>query len=101
MSHAPALLLCLAGFAALAAASEAPQRAVLRRILPRATRLALRGLGASLLLLALGQLVAGRGWGLGLVVWSGHLSLAAGLTYLSLIGWARRARPDPSRPGRG
>ncbi|WBV42595.1 DUF3325 family protein [Pseudoroseomonas cervicalis] len=93
MSHALALLLCLGGFALLAAAMEGPARALRRRPPPPGWRPALRAGGAALLLLALGLLVAWRGWGLGLVTGSFHLSLAAGLVHLSLIGWGRRAPP--------
>lgn len=85
MSHALAQLLCLGGFALLAAALRGP---------PPARRRALRAGGfALLLLLALAPLVAWRGWGFGLVAWSGHLSLAAGLVHLLRIGRARRALP--------
>lgn len=84
MSHALAQLLCLGGFALLAAALRGP---------PPARRRALRAGGFALLLLALAPLVAWLGWGFGLVAWSGHLSLAAGLVHLLLIGRARRALP--------
>jgi hypothetical protein len=96
MSHLPAFLFCLAGFAALAAAMDRPQRDIIGRALAAGTTRALQLAGACALLLALGILVAGFGWGLGLVMFSGHTSLAAGILHCALIAYARiRTRSHP------
>ncbi len=89
MSHLPPFVLCLAGFAALAFAMDRPQHNLIGRSLAESTTRALRIAGACALLLALAALVAWRGWGLGLVMFSGHTSLAAGIVHCALIGFAR------------
>lgn len=96
MSHLLALALCLAGFAALALATRRQQRDVIGGSLPARTTYALRTFGAGALLLALAVLVARHGWGLGLVMFSGHTSVAAGILYCSLLGYSQRY-PRPSR----
>lgn len=90
--HLLAALLCLGGFAVLAAATERQQQGLLGRDLPRAMSRALRIMGAILLLVALAVLVGNEGWGMGLVMYSGHTSLAAGCVYSALIMLARRGR---------
>ena len=85
MTHLLAAVLCLAGFAALAAATGRQQAAVFGRELQRATTCELQILGAVLLLVALALLVTKQGWGLGLVMYSGHTSLAAGCVHCALI----------------
>ena len=89
MNHFLAGALCLAGFTALAFAMRRQQRDIIGRSLPLATTYLLRAIGACVLLLALGILVAWQGWGLGLVMFSGHTSLNAGLVYCLLVGYAR------------
>lgn len=90
MSHAIALLLCLAGFAALACATDRQQHDLFgRELAPAATRM-FQAIGATLLLAALGVLVGAQGWALALVMLSGHTSLAAGLVYAALIARERR-----------
>ncbi len=94
MIHALAFLLCLAGFTALAFAVERQQHDLFGRTLPAGITRALRIAATCLLLLALAMLamlVTLRGWGLGLVLLSGHTSAAAGLVYCALFVWARRA----------
>jgi hypothetical protein len=94
MTHLAAIALCLAGFTALAFATPRQQRDIVGRALRATTRYALRVAGACALLFALGMLVAQHGWSLGLVMFSGHTSLAAGLVYCALIRLVRtRARP--------
>jgi hypothetical protein len=88
MTHLLALALCLTGFIALMLATRRQQRDLIGRSLPRASTLVLRLVGAGALVLALGLLVAWQGWGLGLVTFSGHTSLAAGLVYAVLVGVA-------------
>jgi hypothetical protein len=90
MTHLAPFLACLAGFTLLALAMTRQQKALFGRALALTTTRAMRFSGACVLLLALGLLVAGQGWGLGLVLYSGHTSLAAGIVYCALIGHARR-----------
>lgn len=100
MIHLTSFVLCLAGFAALALATTRQQREIVGRPLRQSTRYGLRAAGACALLAALGLLVAWNGWSLGLVMFSGHTSLAAALLYCSLIGYARYsliARPKAVR----
>lgn len=94
MSHWVALVLCLAGFAALALATDRQQHEILGRALERRATLGLRTAGWVALALGLAVLVARSGWALGLVVFSGMTSLAAGVVYGVLIA---RARLVPSR----
>lgn len=89
MSHLPPLALCLAGFAALAFATRRQQRDVVGRSLPLAMTYALRVFGAGALLLALAIVVAIHGWGIGLVMFSGHTSIMAGVVYATLLGYGR------------
>lgn len=89
MTHLLSFVLCLTGFAALALAVPRQQREIVGRLLPPGTRYALRAAGAFALLLALGLLVAWKGWSLGLVMFSGHTSLTAGIVYCSLVGYSR------------
>ena len=90
--HLLAALLCLAGFAALAAATERQQHVLPARDLPRGGSRALRIAAAILLLVAFAALIAEEGWAMGLVMYSGHTSLAAGCVYCALIMLARRGR---------
>ena len=85
MNHALIFLPSLLGFAALALATERQQEIQLGRTLaPRRTR-ALRGVGWAALLLALAVAVGSQGWALGLVSYSGHTSLSAGLVFVALL----------------
>lgn len=86
MTHLLALALCLTGFIALMLATRRQQRDLVGHSLPRTITTVLRLVGAGALVLALGVLVAWQGWGLGLVIFSGHTSLAAGLVYAVLVG---------------
>ncbi len=89
MSHLLAFALSLAGFAALAGATHRQQRDLFGNALqPAMTRMA-RLAGTAALLAVLGNLVAQYGWGLGLVMFSGHTSLAAGIVVCALIGYMR------------
>jgi len=92
MNHLAAFALCLAGFTALAFASRRQQRDIVGKVLRSTTTYALRLAGASALLLALGFLVAEKGWSIGLVIFSGQTSIAAGIVLCALIGQARIAR---------
>lgn len=90
MTHVTIFVLCLAGFTALALATDRAQRTTLGRELPPPIARGLRAVGWVLLLLALWRTVAAMGWGIGLVAYSGHTSAAAGVVFLALIAWGRR-----------
>jgi len=89
MTHLLAAILCLAGFAAIAAATGRQQAAMFGRELQHATTRGLRILGTALLLVALALLITDQGWDLGLVMYSGHTSFAAGCVHCALILHAR------------
>lgn len=91
MIHLFPFILCLAGFSLLALAMDRQQKEIFRRLLPRAAARGMRIMGTCALLLALGALAARQGWGLGLVTYGGHTSLAAGIVYCALIVRARYA----------
>lgn len=93
MSHLFAFVLSLAGFAALASATHRQQRDLFGKALGPAKTRILRLVGSAALLGALGVLVAQFGWGLGVVMFSGHTSLAAGVVVCGLIGYARIQGP--------
>ena len=87
--HLLTFIACLAGFGALALATERQQHALFDQALaPRATRV-LRLAGWSALALALYVIVQAQGWGMGLVSYSGHTSLAAGVVLGGLIAHSR------------
>lgn len=90
MNHLVALVLCLTGFAALALGTRRQQRDLLGGSLGLTTVRILRASGAGALLLALGVLVRANGWGLGLVMFSGHTSIAAGIVLSALIVYMRK-----------
>ncbi|WP_454620604.1 DUF3325 domain-containing protein [Bradyrhizobium cenepequi] len=89
MSHLLSFALCLAGFTALAFATSRQQRDIFGRPLRPTTTYVQRIAGACALLLALGVLVARQGWSLGLVMFSGHAGIAAGIVFCALIGRTR------------
>ncbi len=91
MTHLGIFILCLAAFAALAAATDRAQETLFGRELPPLTTRRVRIAGWVLLLLALWACVAAKGWGMGLVFYSGHTSGAAGVVFLALVAWARRS----------
>ena len=93
MSHFVAFMLSLAGFAALASATNRQQRDLFGKALRPATTRMLRLAATAALLGALSVLVVQHGWGLGLVMFSGHTSLAAGIIVCGLIGYARTREP--------
>lgn len=93
MSTLLVMLLCVMAFAGLALATSRQQRELFGRPLSPAATCGLRASGWLGLLIALGLLVAGRGWAAGLVCYSGCTSLAAALVYLGLIIQARRTTP--------
>jgi hypothetical protein len=87
-----ALVLALAGFAALAMAMDRHARDLLRRApSPRDVRLRRCG-GAFALAAAYGVMVAERGALIGTVLWFGLLSLAAAAVLLTIARIAARPR---------
>ncbi|MGY3602943.1 MULTISPECIES: DUF3325 domain-containing protein [unclassified Bradyrhizobium] len=89
MSHLPSFALCLAGFTALAFATNRQQRDIFGRLLRPSMTYIHRIAGACALVFALGILVARHGWSLGLAMFSGHATIAAGIVFCGLIGRAR------------
>lgn len=98
MSHIPALVLCVLSFGALALAMERHQHDIWGRMLAASTTRWLRTIGWLGLCLALYVLVRTQGWGMGLVSFSGHTSLAAGVVCLAMIVHARQAGKDRQGP---
>ena len=97
MTHALTLVVSVAGFAALALATERQQDVLLGRALPAIATRVLRGAGWGLLLASLAIAVQGWGWGFGLVAYSGHTSLAAGVVYVVALAIARLQRRAQDR----
>lgn len=95
MTHFIALLLCVAAFGALALAMERHQHDICGRALAASTTRRLRLAGWIGLGLALYVLVQAQGWGMALVSFSGHTSLAAGLVCAAMIVHARRRALHP------
>ncbi|MCZ8254019.1 MAG: DUF3325 family protein [Hylemonella sp.] len=94
MNHALIFGPSLLGFAVLALATERQQDIQLGHALaPRCTR-ALRLAGWASLLLALAAAVGRQGWALGLVSYSGHTSLSAGLVFMALLLRERLTQPQ-------
>ena len=92
MMHLISLLICVTAFAALALATDRAQSDLLGRELPVSTTRGLRVVGWTLLLVSLAIVVEAKGWGLGLVSYSGHTSLAAGEVFLGLVVRGRWGR---------
>ena len=89
MNHLLVLLPSLLGFVLLALSMARQQEDVFGSLLPRKATYGLRTAGWAALALALFVAVRGQGWALGLVSYSGHTSLAAGLVLCALIVHAR------------
>lgn len=89
MTHLLAFALCLAGFAGLALTAARQQRSLFAQPLGASAITVARGAAWAALGVALALLVSAHGWGLGLVMFSGHTSLAAGVVHIALIGWSR------------
>lgn len=92
-----ALLLCVCALTCLAMAMERHQATVLGKALPVATSRGLRATGWGGLTIALSLVVAGQGWALGLVAFSGITSVAAGIVYAVLVAWERWFSPAADR----
>lgn len=87
--HLLTFVICVAGFLALALATERQQDELFGQALPSKATRALRLSGWSALLVALYAIVQAQGWGMGLVSYSGHTSLAAGVVLAGLIAHSR------------
>lgn len=97
MMHLSTFLLCLLGFALLALAMERHQEDLFgHRLAPARTR-GLRAAGWAALVSGLWVAVGGWGWALGLVAYSGHTSLCAGVIFGALIIRSRLATRAPAR----
>lgn len=92
MTHLFVFLLSTLGFAGLALAMERHQEDLFGHALAVTATRWLRMAGVAALLLALGVIVRAQGWGVGLVSFSGHTSLGAGLVFGVLIV-IERTRP--------
>lgn len=84
-----ALVLCVFAFACLAMAMSRHQETVFGGALSVAKSRCLRGAGWFALAIALALVVAGQGWALGLVAFSGSVSVAAGIVFVALVAWER------------
>jgi hypothetical protein len=94
MTHLAAFALCLTGFAALAVTSARQQRRLFVRPMGASSLATVRMAGWAALAAALALLVSWQAWGLGLVMFSGHTSLAAGVVHAGLIAYAQRTSAD-------
>lgn len=96
MMHGLTFLLSLLGFTALALATERQQQVHFGRMLARRATRRVSIVGWASLLLALVIAVHAQGWAMGLVSYSGHTSLGAGLVFLGLLlrerTWLARRR---------
>ena len=100
--HIAILLVSLAGFAALALATERHAEHLLRRVPAPQWRLLARVVGWALLAIALALGIVYMGTGLGITLWLGWLSIAA----LALVfafpkwPWQPKERVKPARPAK-
>jgi hypothetical protein len=97
MTHLIALLLSTLGFAALALAMERHQEDLFGHALATTANRWLRVAGWAALGLALVVTVQAQGWGVGLVSYSGHTSLGAGLVFGALVVVERTRSRRPAR----
>ena len=89
MTHLTVFLLSTLGFAGIALAMERHQEDLFGHALATAVTRWLRMAGWAALLLALVVIVKAQGWGVGLVSFSGHTSLGAGLVFGALVAIER------------
>ena len=97
MTHLTAFLLSTLGFAALALAMERHQEDLFGHALATTVTRGLRVAGWAALGLALLPIVKAQGWGVGLVSYSGHTSLGAGLVFGALVVVERTRSRRPVR----
>lgn len=96
-AHALLFVLCVLGFAGLALAMDRPQEDVFGRALSASASRRFRLAGWTLLGLALWAAVAAYDTGLGLVLYSGHTSGAAGFVFIALLVWSRHREQQAAR----
>jgi hypothetical protein len=97
MTHLTTFLLSTLGFAALALAMERHQEDLFGHALAKTATRWLRVAGWAALALALVLIVQAQGWGVGLVSYSGHTSLGAGLVFAALVVIERTRSRRPVR----
>ncbi|MGJ7489134.1 DUF3325 domain-containing protein [Variovorax sp. ZT4R33] len=97
MTHLTVFLFSTLGFAALALAMERHQEDLFGHALPSTTTRAVRVAGWAALLVALVASVKAQGWAVGLVSFSGHTSLGAGLVFGALVAIERTRSRRPAR----
>lgn len=97
MTHLIVFLLSTLGFTALALAMERHQEDLFGEPLAATATRWLRVAGWAALLAALALMVKAQGWGVGLVSYSGHTSLGAGLVFGALVVIARTRSRRPAR----
>jgi hypothetical protein len=93
-------LLSLAGFFALCLSLPKHQQEVLKRALPRRSVLVLRGSGYGVIALAFVSAIVSRGFGPGLMVFAGLLTVAAATVVGGLAWRASRAKPAARKAAR-
>lgn len=97
MTHLIVFLLSTLGFAALALAMDRHQEDLFGEPFAATATRWLRVAGWAALLAALALMVKAQGWGVGLVSYSGHTSLGAGLVFGALVVIARMRSRRPAR----
>lgn len=83
--HTIIFCLTLAGFFSACLASSRQQERLFGRMIHAAASATLRLVACASLCAALTYAVHEAGWSFGFVIWFGHLSVAAGAVFLSLI----------------
>lgn len=87
--HAVIFCIALAGFFATCLASSRQQERLFGRTIHGGAQVLLRFVACASFCAALVYAVHEAGWSFGFVIWFGHLSLAAGVVFLSLIVFDR------------
>lgn len=99
--HTVIFCVTLAGFFAACLASSRQQERLFGRMIHAAASATLRLVASAAFCAALAYAVHEAGWSFGFVIWFGHLSLAAGIVFFSLIVVDRsRDIDDKQRPSR-
>lgn len=97
MHHLLTFLVSLCGFVSICLSMHRHQENLLGDPLPASKSLVLRLIGWLLLAIAYGIAARGFGWGIGSVVWIGHLGAAAGVVIISLVLYDRRTARQASQ----
>ncbi|MGF6773783.1 lipopolysaccharide export LptBFGC system permease protein LptF [Paraburkholderia sp. GAS199] len=90
MMHAAVFGLSLCGFVAVCLASARQQQRLFNRPLSRSTTHAMRVAATVLFAASLGYAAHRAGWDVGLVIWFGHVSLAAAVVFVALMPFGQR-----------